>query len=60
MAGRIGISHSERVIGIKQGANGAAGAAQEGLVLVVELHDVGLNAGESIESFAAADGIGIV
>lgn len=28
-------------------------------MLIVELHDVGLNAGESIESFAAADGIGI-
>jgi hypothetical protein len=44
---------------MEKSANGAAGAAQKDLVLVVELHDVGLNACESIESFAAADGIGV-
>ena len=44
---------------MEKSADGAAGAAQEGLVLVVELHDVGLDAGESIESFAAADRIGV-
>jgi hypothetical protein len=47
------------MVRIEKGADGAAGAAQEGLVLVVEVHDGGLNAGESIESFAAANGIGI-
>jgi len=47
------------MVGIEKGADSASGAAKEGLVLVVELHNSGLNAGESMDGFAAADGIGI-
>jgi len=47
------------MVRIEKSADGAPGAAQEGLVLVVEVHDGGLNAGEPIESFAATDGISV-
>jgi hypothetical protein len=56
---RIRIGDGEGVIRIEERVHGAAGTAEQSLVLVVELLHGGLDASQTIERFAAADESGV-